>query len=396
MRTGFILSTFVALTLAFTSCRTAQKYVESGNYDGAIDFCIKHLRGEKKKNEDYVKGLELAYAKAQERDLNRLEQLRSQNTIDSWNRAFELALDIRERQDKVEPLVPLRAKSGYMAHFSFVDAEGFVVEAKDRASQLLYQEAERLLADAKNGNRSAARAAYDKLETLGNKYNKNYRDCQHLMSTALSLGATRTVFSVSNRAHTIMPAQFEAELMSFTSSDLNSRWKKFDLSQKVDLSYHYRASFVLDIVEISPEFVRENRYWDEKTVKDGFEYVLDGRGNVMKDTLGNDIKRLKSAVVRAEVLEVNQRKTARVEGYLEVYDATGRQLLERKPIRTEVVFDHLSVTWRGDERALSDKTKCNLGSVPKPFPSDYELLGIASEQLRPMVGDALRGSSVIY
>jgi hypothetical protein len=391
-----IISSIIAL-MAFTTtaCHSARKFAENGDYDSAIEYCVKHLRGKKKKQDDLVRGLEMAYERAQDRDLRRLENLQAQNTLESWERAHSVALDIRDRQDLVEPLVPLRSKDGYIAHFEFVGAEKMVANAAAKASELMYAQAERLLVQAETGDRKAARTAYDLLEDLGRKYTRNYRDSQHLMSTALHLGASYTLFSVSNQSNEVLPVQVENKLTRLAVQNLDARWKKFDTSRDGNQKYHYRAKFILERIEVSPELVRENRYWDEKHINDGFEYVLDKRGNVIKDSLGNDMKRVKTAIVRADVLEINQRKTALVRGMLEVYDATGSQLLERKPITTEVVFDHLSVSWRGDERALSDKTRCNLGRVPAPFPSDSDLLYQASDQLQPMLADALRSSKAI-
>ena len=43
-------------------------------------------------------------------------------------------------------------------------------------------------------------------------------------------------------------------------------------------------------IDISPEQINEKQIIREKVIKDGFDYVLDKRGNVAKDSLGNDIK----------------------------------------------------------------------------------------------------------
>jgi hypothetical protein len=396
MRTVMFLLAFALITSLTTACRSAQKMMERGDYDAAIEYCVKHLRGKKKKKEELVQGLEVAFERAQQRDMNRFESLMRQNTRESWDKAHNIALDIRDRQDLVEPLVPLRSKSGNIARFDFVNVDKMLVESREKASSMLYAEAERLLNTAEAGDRSAARKAYDLLDELGKKYGKDYRDRQHLMSTALRLGASYTIFTVTNASDQILPARFEDELMSVSTRNLDSRWKKFDQKPDRNTQYQYQAKFVLQTIDISPEFVRENRYWDERTIEDGFEYVLDKRGNVMKDTLGNDVKRPKKVLVRAEILEINQRKTARVDGKLEVYDASGSKLLDRRPLGTEVVFDHLSVTFRGDERALSDKTRCNLGKAPAPFPTNGQMIDLASDRLHPLIADALRSSSAIY
>ena len=39
-------------------------------------------------------------------------------------------------------------------------------------------------------------------------------------------------------------------------------------------------------IEVSPEQIKEREYEDTKEIEDGFEYVLDGNGNVAKDSSG--------------------------------------------------------------------------------------------------------------
>jgi|GEM_PF-4311208 len=64
-----ILAPLFLLAFLLTACHTAQKYVESGDYDSAIDLCVRKLKGKSKKKLEYVQGLELAFRKAQARDI---------------------------------------------------------------------------------------------------------------------------------------------------------------------------------------------------------------------------------------------------------------------------------------------------------------------------------------
>jgi hypothetical protein len=394
----FVLTTLFLTTFATSGCKSAQKQIESGNYDAAINHCVKNLAGKKKKKDDLVVGLERAFERAQERDLNRLEAYQRTNTIDSWDKAYDIAVMIQKRQEKVSPLMPLRSQKGYRARFDMVDAQNMVSQAREKSCQLRYVAAEGLLSKAdREGDRASARDAYYVLEDLEKKYGRGYRDCQHLMSNALRLGATNIAFSVSNQTDQIIPMSVENDLLTLSARDMNTLWRKFDTSTSQNASaYQYRARFILEDIQISPEFVRENRYTDEADIKDGWEYVLDKLGNVRKDSTGRDIRRDKMVRVRADILEMNQRKTARVLGTVKIFDESGKRLLDSCPISTEVVFDHVSMTFRGDERALSDRTRCNLGRTPVPFPTHRDLMQLAANQLHPQVSEALRSTKAIY
>ena len=43
-------------------------------------------------------------------------------------------------------------------------------------------------------------------------------------------------------------------------------------------------------IMVSPDEVKDTDQIFNKKISDGFDYVLDANGNVMKDTAGNDIK----------------------------------------------------------------------------------------------------------
>src|SRR5262245_33449438 len=115
-----ILAPFFLLVFLLSSCQTAKKYVESGDYDSAIHLCLQKLRGKKNKKTEYVQALELAFKKAQDRDLATIRQLKSEDRPEYWERIHDIHLDIRDRQSKVNPLLPLVSKKGYSAHFDFV------------------------------------------------------------------------------------------------------------------------------------------------------------------------------------------------------------------------------------------------------------------------------------
>ena len=56
----------------------------------------------------------------------------------------------------------------------------------------------------------------------------------------------------------------------------------------------------------------------KKDVEDGFTYQLDKKGNVMKDSLGNDIKTKKYKTLQCALIETIQSKACRIDGDIEV------------------------------------------------------------------------------
>jgi len=390
-----ILIPLFSVALLLTACHTAQKYVESGDYDSAIDLSIRKLKGKPKKKLEFVQGLELSFRKAQARDLARIEQLKAENRPELWERIHDIHLGIRSRQNKVTPLTPLVAKNGYRAQFQFLDIVSMERQSREKAAEYLYDQSVSLLDRAEKGDKMAARNAYSQLLDLQKRYYGNYRDKDALLAKARDLGTSYIVFDVKNQSGKLLPPGFAARLMTFDKQGLDSEWREYSFEEKPGLHYDYKATYKVRDIDISPERVQERTYTDEKSIQDGWDYLLDKRGNVRKDSLGNDIKTPRMVSIRAEVQEVHQTKAARLSGAIEIRDLSNNSLLESCELATEVVFENYASTFRGDERALTQDSKNRLGNHPLPFPKDEDMLVQAAERLKPDVKEELRRSRSI-
>jgi hypothetical protein len=136
------------------------------------------------------------------------------------------------------------------------------------------------------------------------------------MSQARVLGTTHVLLTVENSAPVVLPQSFERELTSMGVRDLNDEWTAFYSKAPENIDIDYRVIMRITQIDNTPALVREREYEDVKEIQDGFEYVLDQNGNVMRDTAGNDIKVPRKVLVRANVLESYQHKAAKVAGRL--------------------------------------------------------------------------------
>ncbi|TNE56397.1 MAG: hypothetical protein EP344_12740 [Bacteroidetes bacterium] len=389
-----ILLTLTA-SLLLTACHTAQRFVESGDYDGAIEYCVQRLRGKKNKKTELVQGLEFAFAKAQARDLNSARILATRDRPEYWERINNLHRAIRDRQNKIAPLLPLVSKDGYQAKFEFVDIGTLEAESREKAAEHLYTQAEDLLQQAENGDRLAARNAYQTLLDLERRYYRQYKDKDRMLRDAEYLGTTHILFEVENHSAALLPRQFEDRMLAMGSADLDSRWKAFYVNARPDLQVDYRVVFRIYQIDISPERISERRYVDTKEIQDGWDYERDVRGRIKKDTAGNEIKKPHMIEVRARVLETFQSKAARLTGALEVYDGNSNARLFTREMGTEILFEHYAATYKGDHRALSKASKRYLDNDPVPFPPDVDMIMQAADRLKPEIRDELRQNRTI-
>ncbi len=386
----------LALTCLLTACHTARKYSETGDYDNAIELSIRRLAGKSKKKLEYVQALEVSFQKAQARDLTLAKNLTNQNRDENWEKVNRIYRQIRERQQKVSPLLPLVASNGYRARIELVDIAQLENESSEKAAAHLYNQAQDLLEKAERGDRAAARQAYATLRNLETRYYQTYKDKTELKARARNLGTSYVLFEVKNQSDKVLPRAFAERLLNIGKNDLDSEWKAFYFQAEPGVQYDYNVVFKVRNIDISPEKIHERSYTDEKQIQDGFDYVLDKKGNVRKDSLGNDMKTPRYVRLRADVLEVFQSKAARLSGNLEVYDADRKKLLNQRDLGTEVLFENYASTFKGDKRALTEDSRKRIGNQPLPFPRDEDMLVQAADRLQPDLRNELRNNKAIY
>ena len=379
-----------ALLLSAPGCKSVDQLVESGNYEQAIALAQRKVTGKDRKNPKYVAALEEAVNRANERDMERAAFLQQKNGTD-WTRVHALYDGIKRRQDALRPLLPLYDKDGRKANFRFVRAEDLLVDAEDRAAEQLYGEGVELLRAGRQGDKAAAREAYQTFESV-ERYRPDYLDSRQLALEAQALGIVYVAVDVANESQSILPRGFEEELLRIQTSQMDDRWRVYDLQPTGEGEYDYRARLVIRDIAISPERLSERTYTDEKEITDGEEYVLDDKGNVAKDSLGNDIKRPKKVRVKAQVVEVLQTKVAIVTGSMQLYDLRLDRVVDEEELTAEAQFEHYASTFIGDRRALSSESRRRIGNRPQQFPSDEQLVLDAAEVLKPILQQRLTES----
>lgn len=366
-------------------CNIAQQDIYKGNFDAAITRLCKKL-SKRPHNEDNILLLERAFSNAMLIDLKRIDQLRSQNSAAGWVEINDIYKNIDVRQDQIRRVLPLHLdKAGRDCNIKFIDVNAQLASSGKKAAEFYYNEAKQLLA---NQNRLDARKAYADLVALSN-YSHDYTDVLQLKATAREEGINLVLFKMLNNSDAIMPGQLEKDLMTMTVNDLNEEWVVYHNKAVEGASYDYKIICRVQHMMVGPEQQNEKAYTDSKQVQDGWEYVLDSRGNVKKDSLGNDIKKPKMKTISCEVKEVHQFKQATMDGVLEYYSSNNNMLIKTMPIKADGVFDNSFAVARGDMNALSKDSKLKLDKKPMPFPSNADLMLQAGATFKTMLHQAM-------
>lgn len=383
---------FIGISIALGSCKSVEKMVDKGDYDGAIAFAAKKLQGKENKKTKYVKGLERAFTKITSQDMRSYQALASEGRAENWDRMYNILTRIDSRQSVISPLLPLISNEGYAASFKFVNVAPLIAEAKIEASKYHYEIGNELIATARLGDKNAGRQAHHEFNTIG-RYYTSYEDSRQLSEEALFLGTNRILIRFEDRSFGFNATRFYDEL-AFSPGELNTRWTEFHINPPIDLPMDFEARVALERADVSRENQDERRFRDQKSIQDGFKYILDSQGNVKKDSLGNDITEPKFIDVQASIIEMYRHKEALVEVGIEVIDLHNDALIDRDRISHNVLFEDYSCVIRGDRRALSDEPRNRYKDRPQAFPSDTQMLITAASELRNDVRNKLRRSFI--
>jgi len=390
MKNSSLIFSWFFFLISFVSCTSIEKLVDTGQYDKAIYYATNKLSGAKVNKVEYVKGLETAFKKATEKDMAYIDKLKNEGNPETWETILSIYNTISDRQEQIRPLLPLTDENGKKANFLFVNTNDLEKEAKEQTINFLYNSAKDLLDEARNSkDRIPARKAYESLLKLKN-YAARFLDVPQLEREARELGTTKILVNVQNYSQAVFPAGLEDEILRLGFRDLDREWQKFDAYPERNREYDLGITLILSNVQVSPGTVSEKSFSEKKEIPDGFQYALDEKGNVKKDTAGNDIKLPKTKVIEAQILEVFQSKSAGLSGRLEVMDLHTKGVRESRDINTVAIFENRASSFKGDERALTEDTKKRLGNRPAVFPTDAVLLLEAARKLRPLVISELR------
>ena len=367
--------TFLALlSLMLVSCVSSSKKLQQGNYDNAISKSMKVLMKTPKDQEE-TEIIKRAYSLANYADQDVIDRLKLSGQPDIWDEVLSRLNSLASRQERVERLPGQVLNKIDLMH---IDYNKEISQSKLKAADYFYAHGVELL---KNKDRLSARQAYTEF-TRAKGYYPNYKDVDSKIIESLNLGTNSVLFHFQNLSRVMVPRDFEADLLKISLQSLNRQWLTFYTREDENRFYDFTIFLNLKAIELTPESLRVVIYDEEKTVDDGFQYILDSKGNVKRDSLGNDIKIKKYKTIKCHVKETQMEKLAKVSGTIDFYDNRDGQLVQSQNISTESSFNHRYAQVTGDLVTMSENTRKLINIKPLPFPSDLQLIANTAENLK--------------
>jgi hypothetical protein len=377
---------FAIAILLINACGSVNKRLQKGDYDGVINMTVKDLI-KNPTNEDDIQLLDRAYKLANERDLERVKYLKTENNPNNYDEIFARYEALKSRQARVRTVLPLNL-NGRTINYDYVDYDAEIVTAKRKAAEYYYTNGQKLMG---NPDKESARQAYYQLIRAQQYSGDSYPNLNELITEARYRGMSRVIVEVVSSDRVMVAPIFRDELLTFNTQGLNSEWVEFHfrhLNEEMDYQYAVIIN-LLDII-VSPEDTKQKDLIYKKDIPDGFNYALDARGNVMKDSAGNDVKIPKYKNIQCTLIETTQKKSVVIRGQVEITELLPMQrLLVKEPIGAENHFEHVSARAVGEVEALDDAAKQKIKTEYIPYPPDLTMIVNTAETLKPAIRDAI-------
>lgn len=391
MKKTLLLTALFISIIACSTRKNVEKSVSTGNYNQAINTALDKLKTNKnkKRKSDYVLMLKDAYSKAVERDLNSIQHLKKDNNPEQYKNIYQLYSGLNARQEAIKPILPLSV-NGKDIPFKFNNYSNDIVESKEKLSDYIYEKGIKLL---ESDNKATIQEAH-RILTYLERINPNYEHTRELIEEAHQRGTYQVLVSINNQTQQVIPNRLEDDLLNFDTYGLNKFWSVYHASKNPNINYDFAMQLNLKAIDISPERINEREVVRKKTIKDGWDYKLDRNGNVVKDSLGNDIKIDKIIDVRCRLYETIQTKSSQIIADVVYVDLKSNQLLDTFSIDSGFVFENIFARIRGDKRALNNNDLSLLNNRKIAFPTNEQMVFDTGEDLKLQLKDIISSYNI--
>jgi hypothetical protein len=372
-----------AIAIILSGCGSSKKQLEKGNYDAAVATAVKQLRKDPKdvKQADI---LERSFNIANDQDNERIRFLKTEGRPQNWDEIYQIYKRMSDRQSLVRTVMPVTAGNKEL-NFPYVDYMTEMVTAKRKSADYYFAHGNELM---KNKTKESYRQAYAEF-ARAKDYVGDYEGIDAKMQEARYLGISRVFVSVQNSTMLKFPQEFEQDLLNVDLQAINSDWVEY---HTVNLDPNTQYDYIINVnvrnIAVSPDQTSTQDEVVKKDVEDGFSYKLDSKGNVMRDSLGNDIKIKKYKTLQCALISTLQTKTCQITGDIETIQMNPNKQLKKEPIGAQSNFQNVSSRAVGDQNALSQDQLQKTKSQTVQFPSDIDMVIRCSESLK----NAIRGS----
>jgi hypothetical protein len=171
---------------------------------------------------------------------------------------------------------------------------------------------------------------------------------------------------------------------------INKTFLNFDVKPVDGRIYDYLVNVNINMIEVSPELVEKEHFNYSREIEDGWQYVLDNNGNVMKDSLGNDIKVTVYKTITCNITEIHLKKTCTIQGSVDFVREYTSELLTTQPLTAGTAFDHIFAESAGNLNACPGEVIDLINREPLPFPRSDIMILETADKMKDVIEDLIR------
>ena len=377
----------IILIIVISGCGSSKKQLERGNYDAAIDLAVRDLRRDPSDSKQ-IATLDRSYKIVNEQDNERIRFLKMEDKPSNWDEIYQINKRMNDRQTLVRSVTPLEL-NGRTIEYPYVDYMPEMIAAKRKSADFYYAHGNELM---KNQLKDSYRQAYYEF-VRAREYVGDYEGIDNKIEDSKYLGMSRVLITLQNKSILKFTQEFEEDLLSVNLPALNSEWVEYHTQNlDPDIKYDYLINVNVRNIAVSPDQTMQRDSVIKREVEDGFSYKLDKNGNVMKDSLGNDIKTKKYKTLQCALVESVQSKACRIDGDIEIVQINPNKVLKKEPMGAQSNFEHVSARAIGDIQALNQTQLNKTKTQPMIFPSDMEMVFRCSEALKQAINGAIQSN----
>lgn len=379
----------IFMLVACGSARKTQKAVNSGNYPSAMNRALDKLTNNKdrRSNQTFVVALEESFDRYTEQQIRQLRFLEKENLDASLEERYFILTDLSQWQDRIRPLLPLRVmEENRDARFRFTDYSNEVLDTKAALIEFKYQQAvEEFGLCRTKGDYRRVHQSFEAVDEL----NPGYKETLNYLEKAHEKGIQTILLSLDNRTESVLPQRLADELLDIDQFGLENYWTQYHTTPQ-QKNYDYNVNLEFDQLLVSPERIIEKQISREKQIADGYQFLRDDNGNVVKDSLGNKIEVERLITVRCDFYKFRQFKEATLGAQVRITSGQHGELVQKFPLQSGFIFEHIFARFEGDQRAFDDGWLDWTRQREVPFPSNDQMIYDAGEDLKAQFKSAMQ------
>ena len=369
-----LISSILLISFGCSPIKKINNNVVSGEFDKAIDKTISELKKikNKKKKIQYELILTDIYDRSVINSKDKISRFKKDGNPEFFDDIYFEYEKLIIRQNKLKNI------SSERLNFNFENYDSELINFRYKTSDYFLEISNSLIS---NDNKFDYRKAHNYL-TIIETINPNYLQTRSLIELCLVEGKDNILLTVLNESKSVLFEDLENDILNIKGYDLNSTWKSFfTKNDSFEVKYDFYIDLAFKSFIISPERLVQREGSREKNIVDGLTYQLDAEGNVMKDSLGNDIKIDKLIKISVKTIESIQSKSAMVLAEIRFLDKK-KTIIDKFPLESEFWFRNRFLEYDGDKRVLTnDEIKLSKKRFI-PFPPDEVLILNNSENIK--------------